>query len=309
MSGNIYQWGKKFIRKSKKVHHNKYNYSKIDYLNAKTKVVIGCPIHGDFEQTPDKHLNRKHGCPSCGGTKKLSTAEFITKAKKVHGDAYEYILVNYKSSLEKIQIVCHDHGVFKQIPKYHLQGHGCPKCGGYQRLTQEDFVMRSMKTHNNKYDYSLAKFITDRIKVIIICPWHGQFTQSPNAHMSGQGCPKCKVTRGYSMKRFEEDEELKTTRGRLYLLRFTDIDDGTEFLKVGITGRSIKTRFSSGYGNYEYEVLVDKELELYEAFILEQHILHVFENVSFKPNAPFSGRTECFTTDHTHQIIKIILNS
>lgn len=309
MSTDIYQRGKNFIRKSKKVHHNKYDYSKVDYVNARTNVIITCPIHGDFEQLPDKHLNRKHGCPSCGGTKKKTTDEFITKAKQVHGDAYEYMLVNYKSCLEKVQIVCHEHGVFKQLPKYHLAGNGCPKCGGYAPLTQNDFVIRSRKKHNNKYDYSLAEYVTDRTKVTIICPEHGKFTQTPNAHMAGQGCPKCNSTKGYSIGVFENNEDLKHEPGRLYLLQFTDIDDGTEFLKVGITRRTVKNRFSSGYGGYDYEVLLDKEMEIYDAFVLEQHIIRAFENVRFIPEAPFGGRNECFTTDYTHQIIKTILTS
>ncbi len=309
MSSSIYQRSKKFIRKSKKVHHNKYDYSKIDYVNAKTNVIICCPIHGDFEQTPDKHVNRKHGCPNCGGTLRSSTPEFIEKAKKVHGDTYEYMLANYKGSLERVQIVCHEHGVFKQTPKYHLRGHGCAKCGGHAPLTRNDFVMRSMKTHSNKYDYSLVEYTTDRIKVSIICPAHGKFEQSPNAHMNGQGCPRCKSYGMYSETIFEENEELKQSSGRLYLLQFTNINGGADFLKIGITRRSITTRFSSGYSNYEYVVLIDKKLEMYEAFVLEQHILRVFEHVKFTPNAPFAGRTECFTTDYTHQIIKTILTA
>jgi len=309
MSTDIYQRGKKFIRNSKKIHKDKYDYSKVDYINARTPVTIVCPIHGDFHQWPDKHLNRKHGCPSCGGTEKSNTPKFIEKAKKVHGNIYEYMLVNYKGNREPVQIVCHEHGVFKQTPKDHLDGCGCPKCGGFARLTQKDFVMRSMKKHNNKYDYSLAKFTTDRKKITIICPEHGKFTQTPNAHMRGQGCPNCKSTKGYSIGVFENNESLKYEHGRLYLLQFTNIDDGTEFLKVGITKRTIKSRFSSGYGGYDYTVLLDREMKLYDAFVLEQHILRTFENIKFVPDSPFGGRNECFTTDYTHQIIKTILTS
>ena len=309
MSNDIYQRGKKFIRNSKKVHRNKYDYSKVDYVNAKTEVTIICPVHGSFKQKPEKHFNRKHGCPSCGGTKRATTPEFIEKAKKVHGNKYEYMLVNYKGTYEKVQIVCHEHGVFKQTAKDHLNGCGCPKCGGRIPLTQNDFVMRSIKTHNNKYDYSLVKYTTDKIKVSIICPDHGKFEQTPNAHMNGQGCPRCKPYGIYSETVFEENEELKQIPGRLYLLRFIDISDGTDFLKIGITRRSIATKFSSGYSNYKYEVLIDKKLEMYEAFVLEQHILRVFEHVKFTPKAPFAGRTECFTTDYTHQIIKTILSA
>lgn len=307
MSTSIYQRSKNFIRNSKKVHRGKYDYNKVDYVNAKTNVIINCPIHGDFKQTPEKHFNRKHGCPGCGGTSKSSTHEFIFKAKQIHGDTYEYMLINYKGNREKVQIVCHKHGVFKQTPKDHLDGCGCPKCGGHAPLTQTDFVIRSIRTHNNRYDYSLAKYITDKIKVTIICPIHGCFEQTPNAHMKGQGCPICNSFVGYTLKTFETNEQLKSLTGRLYLLKFTETVEKIQFLKVGITKRSIKSRFSSGYENYKYEILVDKELKLYDAFLLEQHILNAFKNTKFEPKLPFDGRTECFTIQHTHQIVKTIL--
>ena len=292
-----------------KIHGDKYDYSNIDYVNTKIPVIIGCPIHGDFEQTPDKHVNSKHGCPTCGGTKKMTSNEFIIKAKQAHGDTYNYVLVNYKTTVEKVQIVCHEHGVFKQTPRDHLKGKGCPKCGGRAPVTQKDFVMRSIKIHGNKYDYSLAKYVKRKNKVIIICPIHGKFKQTPNAHLNGHGCPECGITRGYAGFIFEENTELKHYPGRVYLVQFTDINNGTEFLKIGITKRTIKSRFSSGYGNYNYKILVDKEIELYKAFLLEQHILRAFASVRFKPKSPFEGRTECFTTQYKDEIIKTILTS
>lgn len=306
MSNDIYQRGKKFIRNSNKAHHNKYDYGKVVYVNAKTKVLISCPIHGIFEQTPEKHFNRKHGCPACGGTKKKTIQEFVNDAKKVHGNTYEYMLVNYKGHHEKVQVVCHEHGVFKQTPKDHLDGCGCPKCGGHAPLTQTDFVIRSNKVHNNKYDYSLAKYITNITKVIIICPNHGKFQQTPAGHMRGQGCPPCNKAGGYCEKLFNENNELKTRQGRLYLLHFAALVENIQFLKVGITQTSIKDRFSRGYSTYNYEVLIDKEFELYEAFLLEQQILRMFESTKFKPRSPFAGRTECFTLQHKNQIIKTI---
>lgn len=309
MSSSIYRRSKKFIYNSKKVHGNKYDYSKINYINIRTNVTITCPVHGDFEQLPDNHLNRKRGCPSCGGSKRKTTQEFIDDAKKVHGNSYEYTLVNYNGNREKIQIVCHEHGVFNQTPKDHLAGCGCPKCGGSATLTQLEFVIRSMRIHQNKYDYSCAKYVTDRTKVTIKCPEHGNFTQIARSHMRGAGCPKCRQAGGYSRWIFGEDEKLKHYPGRLYLVQFTNINDGTVFLKVGITKRTVKSRFSSGYSKYNYEVLIDKELELYEAFLLEQHILCAFVDTKFKPKSPFDGRTECFTLQYKDQIMKTILTA
>jgi len=309
MSNNIYQRSKNFLRNSKKIHKNRYDYSKVDYVNAKTPVIIGCPIHGYFKQTPEKHTLRKHGCPVCGGTSKSNTSEFIEKANNIHDNKYEYMLVNYTGNRGKVQIVCREHGVFEQTPKDHLDGCGCPKCGGSAPLTQRDFLIRSMEVHGNKYDYSLAKYVTDSTKVIIICPSHGEFKQAPMSHMRGAGCPICNKPGHFSEKLFNENEELKSRPGKIYLLEFTDINENIKFLKVGITQTSIEDRFRRGYKAYKYNVLIEKTLDLYDAFLLEQHLIRTFVNSQFIPPMPFGGRNECFTTQYKDQIIKTILTS
>lgn len=305
MSGNIYQWDIKFIHKSKKVHNNKYNYDEVRYVDAKTKVTIICPVHGAFKQTPDKH-SRGKGCPTCGGTKKLSNDEFITKAKNKHGNRYNYTLTDYHGSLKKVQITCTIHGIFKQTPKDHLNGCGCPLCGGHRPLTQEIFEKRSNTKHENKYDYSLSEYVTGKTKVIIKCPTHGKFDQTPSAHMRGNGCPKCHKFGGYSETVFNNNIILKQKTGRLYLLQFTDKDTKVQFLKIGITQTSIEKRYKYGYTAYQYETLIDRELNLYDAFCLEQQILTMFESVRFEPKKSFGGFSECFTLQHKTDIIKTI---
>lgn len=121
-----------FIENAKKIHGDKYDYSKVDYVNASTKVCIICPIHGEFWQTPDKHMSGQ-GCPKCGhilnGIKKrLSVNEFVMRAKKVHGDKYDYSKVEYINCETKVCIICPQHGEFWQTPYCHLKGHGCPIC-------------------------------------------------------------------------------------------------------------------------------------------------------------------------------------
>jgi Zn finger protein HypA/HybF involved in hydrogenase expression len=120
-----------FIKRAQKVHGFKYDYSKTEYINAKTKVTIICPVHGEFKQFPNNHL--KYNCNKCGnisaglnGT--LKTEDFINKAKSVHGNKYDYTKVIYSKSKEKVTIMCRDHGEFKQTPSDHLQSRGCPKC-------------------------------------------------------------------------------------------------------------------------------------------------------------------------------------
>ena len=120
-----------FIEKSKQVHGNKYDYSKVDYINTHTKVCIICPEHGEFWITPNNHL-RCHGCKSCGYIKNainqtLSLEQFIKKAKKIHGNKYDYSKVEYHDMHTKICIICPKHGEFLQLPYDHLQGKGCKK--------------------------------------------------------------------------------------------------------------------------------------------------------------------------------------
>ena len=118
----------KFIEQARNIHGNKYDYSKVNYINNKTKVCIICPEHGEFWQRPDKHVHSKRGCPKCGNTAKLTTEEFIKKAKIVHGEKYDYSKVEYYTTEKKVCIICPEHGEFWQTPHGHLNGQGCPFC-------------------------------------------------------------------------------------------------------------------------------------------------------------------------------------
>ena len=121
-----------FIKKAKKIHGDKYDYSKVEYVNNHTKVCIICPIHGEFWQTPNSHLNG-NGCFDCsyierGNKRSSSTEEFIEKARKIHGDKYDYSKVEYVNAWTKVCIICPKHGEFWQTPHQHLSGYGCSKC-------------------------------------------------------------------------------------------------------------------------------------------------------------------------------------
>ena len=179
-----------FIEKARKVHGDKYDYSKVNYVNSSTKVTIICPIHGEFEQTPNKHLLGQ-GCPKCAGGIKLTTKNFIEKARKVHGDKYDYSKVNYVNNRTKVIIICPEHGEFEQTPASHLTGSGCPMCVGGIKFSKEQFIEKAREVHGDKYNYSKVNYINANTKVIIICPEHGEFEQTPGSHLYGQGCPKC----------------------------------------------------------------------------------------------------------------------
>lgn len=150
-----------FVKKAKAVHGDKYDYSLVDYKNNQAKVKIICPLHGIFEQYPENHIRKKSGCPECSRKIKREASnkeEFIKKAKEIHGDRYDYSLVEYKNSRIKVKIICPIHGIFEQAPGNHLLGAGCPDCSGRKRSTTEEFIQRAKAVHGDKYDYSLADY-------------------------------------------------------------------------------------------------------------------------------------------------------
>lgn len=127
-----------FIIEAIKVHGDKYNYSKVCYINKKTKVIIGCLIHGDFEQNAHNHL-RGNGCPICGEKNSLkkrtnTKEEFIQRAKKIHENKFSYEKVVYLNSHSYVEILCSKHGSFFQKPYAHIiNKQGCPKCYDAER--------------------------------------------------------------------------------------------------------------------------------------------------------------------------------
>lgn len=121
-----------FVEDANNVHSGLYSYLNAQYKNTHTKVAITCKTHGDFLQTPASHLSGK-GCPTCGFEKiseerAYTTSTFIQKAKLVHQDLYDYSLVDYSRSINKVKIICKEHGVFYQLASAHLAGSGCPDC-------------------------------------------------------------------------------------------------------------------------------------------------------------------------------------
>ena len=122
---------------------------------------------------------------------KKTLNEFILQSKNKHNDKYDYSKTKYIKSTLKVIIICPIHKEFEQEANSHLRGRGCPKCANNITFTNDDFIQNAMKIHNNKYDYSLVKYINNRTKIQIICPQHNIFMQIPDSHLRGRGCPKC----------------------------------------------------------------------------------------------------------------------
>jgi hypothetical protein len=227
---------KTFIEKAKIKHGNNFDYSLVEYVNAKTKVKIICKEHGVFEQEADAHV-RGHGCKRCKGGVKITKEEFIEKAMKIHRDKFDYSLVEYKNNSFKIKIICKEHGIFEQTSNDHLSGYGCWKCGVVKRantksLNKEKFILKANNVHENKYDYSKVIYINSKTKVEIICKKHGFFLQRVNSHLGGSGCPSCTESKGEErinkfleknkitferQKRFKECKNIRTLPFDFYL--------------------------------------------------------------------------------------------
>lgn len=195
---------KQFLEKARKIHGDKYDYSKIEYVDTKTKVCIICPKHGEFWQSPASHL-KGHGCFQCGVENSAkghlsNKDEFVKKAKKIFGILYDYSNVIYNKSSEKVSITCNKCGnSFLITPNNHLRGQGCPICAkekkGVQKKETKTFIEEASAIHSYKYDYSNVVYLGTEKKVCINCPIHGEFWQTPRSHLSGQGCPICKTSK------------------------------------------------------------------------------------------------------------------
>lgn len=196
-----------FIDESNKVHNNKYTYLG-EYLGNKCKISIVCPEHGQFEQRPINHLSGQ-GCPKCGKKKMMTNDEFINKSNLLHKHKYTYPNT-YQNSKIKIGINCEKHGIFYQRPNDHLSGYGCNYCYLESKPNLNDFIVKSKLKHGGKYDYSKVAFKNNYTKVNIICDKHGLFSQRPNDHINGNGCPICRESKGEKKIRlFLEYYEIK----------------------------------------------------------------------------------------------------
>lgn len=202
-----------WVKKAREVHGDKYDYSLVEYVDSYTKVKILCPMHGLFEQLPSSHVSRRSGCPKCGvelvvGQRRLTTEEFVTRVRRVHGNRYDYSLVKYENSYRPVKIICPEHGVFEQAPTTHLSGSGCPQCGA-ERIkvnirkhhaaafssAKEAFIQKVRKVHENRIDLGDFEYKGSLIAGIAKCTECGNvWRPTPSTLLSGSGCPQCAKT-------------------------------------------------------------------------------------------------------------------
>lgn len=225
-----------FIKKAREVHGDKYDYSKVEYVNNQTKVRIICPEHGEFLQRPLDHLNG-HECSECGKKKNIesrrkSFEKFIDEARIVHGDKYDYSKVNYENTSTKVCIICKEHGEFWQAPYTHLNGHGCSKCAYESErkrhiYSQEEIIEKLRSIFGVRYSYEKVVYKSMKTPITLVCHEkdangieHGDFSMRPDNIFSGkQGCPKCYNDRRSRLQRKPVEkfiEEATKVHGGLY---------------------------------------------------------------------------------------------
>lgn len=310
-----------FIEKAQKMHDGKFDYSKFEYINMKTKGIIICPVHEEFKQTPEKHIaNNSKGCPLCWvsfmkGKKKYRTKEkpimnvedFLGQCKNKYGDKYTYDISLYTGKTKnKIKICCPIHGDFYQTPINHLQPNnktGCKSCGVELKNKSKtksymEFVQKANNIFCNIYTYddlyNKLHYVNRKSKVSIICDKHGQFYKNAQKHLSGQGCFKCKIEElinlkvlvgGYNNILFDRNPELKYKPALLYYIKADNV------YKIGITTniksrlRAIKAKSKSSHVNL---ILSYKNI-LWEVYKREQTILNTFSHL--KATCDWSSET------------------
>lgn len=238
-------------------------------------------------------------------SKIITTEEFINKSNLIHNFKYDYSNSIYVNSKKNLTISCTIHGNFNLTPNSHYSGTGCSKCRiekfGYNKTLSEKHVINRMnKTHSFKYDYS--KLIYKHIfkKVIIICPIHGEFLQTPHNHLNSQGCKKCNHQTVYTKTSWINVCNSKKELPLVYIIRC--FNDTEEFIKIGKTSVGVKKRFY-GKKNMPYSFEVLKIIQGSPDFIWDKEIeLHKkYKSFSYIPLIVFGGRFECFNVSIVNQ--------
>lgn len=278
-----------FIKKTKEIHGNRYDYSITEFKSTRDKISYICPKHGIITQRAGAHLLGQ-GCSKCAyDLRKNSSENFIKRAKEIHDSKrkeqnlppYDYSKTKYTGSEDYVTVICPIHGEFKQLAHVHLSGSGCIKCGQItaanknQRYSTSEFIKECKLIHDKKrvkqglqpYNYSKTEYYGMEYYSTFICPIHGEFKQLALTHLQGSGCPKCANNRikqklSYSLKEWEQ-------KGH-------EIHD--------------KIRIKQGLGIYQYRALIEKEnqkfLEIYCPECGENFIKNAALHLSQKQGCP-----------------------
>jgi hypothetical protein len=198
-----------FLNNVNKVHGNRYDYSKVKYVNARTKITIICKKHGEFEQLANSH-SQGANCIKCTNYQQTKTTQqFIIEAKKVHGEKYNYSKTKYLQKNKPLTIRCRDHGYFEQVANIHLKGSGCKECSLIEtkikknKKSKKRFVEQIKNLKTNLIIFS-EDYIDSTTKIRVECKKHGIFKTLPHGALRGDECKKCMSKRfSIGLKKFK----------------------------------------------------------------------------------------------------------
>ena len=285
-----------YIIKCKEKFGDKYDYSKTFYNGKREKVIIICPIHGEFSTFPLNFL-KGIGCMECYyEEQRISTMKnYIEKSKVAHNNFYDYSSVNLLGD-DMVDIICPKHGHFKQNIKDHMNGHGCCKCANERKSEEkkrkysyDELIKDSSNVHGNKYSYPLQEIKYFYDECTIICPIHGEFKQKINYHIQmKQGCPKCGMEKFHLAKKYDIDKVIS-------LFNEINVNNNFEFIVESYENMNSPSLFKCKTCNNEFrrplsvfinsnntcpycnkEINSKNRFKTTEEFINEANIVHNF---------------------------------
>jgi len=233
-------------------------------------------------------------------TKKLTQDEFVSRCQEIYKDRYDYANTVYINTRSNVVLTCNLHGVFTRNARTLLSGSGCQQCkdnwSDYvlrRRMTNNEFISKAEKLHNNFYAYTKTNYVNSRSNVTITCPIHGDFDQTASGHLEGYGCRKCGDKKHGDYRPwfintyFDRYPDKKDIPATLYLL----YNSSEDFYKIGITTKlDVRDRIKY-IAHYDFEVVDTVCDTMYNIALAEQKILSTVEK--YKPKKRFGGYTEC----------------
>lgn len=301
-----------FINELTSIHGNIFDLSRLNYINSKTDVELGCSPHGFFKRKPEDLLLGR-GCKKCRSEKsKYNNRDpFIEENKKKFGDITDFCLVGDISKNTNVDLICtvHNHK-FTLSVSARLNGQKCPKCSAenYRKIRAmptEEYYKKASEVHDNKYTYT-GDYETLGVAITFYCDEHGRQRRNANNHLKGAGCSKCEKT-GNKVDKLTKEGYVNTAKGRvtsLYLIECWNEEE--KFYKIGKTFRGVKARFSGKLIPYQYKILSLYESSAEEIWDLEE-LLHIkYKEHSYKSNKWFVGFSECYNLElPVDEIIKL----
>lgn len=284
--------------------YNDIDYSRVDYINRNTHVKIVCKIHNlEYNQRPVDHYHYR-GCPKCRSElkTKITFDYWKDECKKIYSNFYIYDDIENFVYNDVIEIICPEHGKFNTNSKNHYLGKGnCLKCVKHYKMSKEELLDTLYKVHNSKFRYSeIPDNWNNNTKIKAICEnGHEFITLLGNHRKNKTGCPTCNSENGgWSKSSFMYFAKNRVCT--FYIIRCKKDDE--IFHKIGITSRSIKSRFKQKLAMpYEYEIINKIESTAEIIWNLEKIFLNKLKKYHYIPKEYFGGSlTECFKLEEIY---------